>query len=100
MGLFEGMVAALKAVASEFAGYFRTPLMELAAHFLLACFLLLSIKGLELYVKWLWPNGKVFWGVLDVHDILDTAHFVVLITFLIFFGSARFVIVSYRQLRD
>jgi hypothetical protein len=67
------------------------------ANFLLACILLLSIRALEYYTDWLWPRGKVFWRVLDVHDLLDTAHFAVLVTFLVF-GALRFVVVSLRQL--
>ena len=78
--------------------HLREPAKELSAHFLLTCMLLIFIKGLELVVKSLWPAGKVFRNLVDVHDVLDTAHLSVLSTSLIF-GTLRFGYISWRELR-
>lgn len=97
------MLAHLQAVVrwlvnSSLVQHLREPAKELAAHFLLTCLLLAFIKGLEIVVHLLLPGGKVFRSMVDVHDVLDTAHLSVLGTSLVF-GTLRFIYISWRELR-
>ena len=59
-------------------------MQEIAGHTIIVLTLLTVFWGVERYANFLWgPDPKVFWGLLDIRYMVDTADAVVLACFFV-----------------